>query len=286
MSKDRTGQVIANRYRLVALIERGGQSEVYRAQDLIGHDEVAIKVLSQGLAADSLFRERMYREALAMANLAGTAAVRVLDQRWTEDGALCLVMELLAGTDLEQALTRLEAAGQRADPRWLLELFGPVVRTLEAAHAAGIVHRDLKPANVFVIDPSAGGGVRLLDFGFAKFVRMRGLTQPGQVAGSPSYIAPETWQGRTREIDHRVDVYSLGAVLFRALAGRPPFVAQDLPELLALVTGASRPSLRALRPDLPHLVDQWVVGALAIDPEKRFQTVTALFNALGRVLSR
>ena len=286
MSNDRTGQVIANRYRLVALIERGGQSEVYRAEDLIGHDQVAVKVMSRDVAADSLFRERMFREALAMANLAGTAAVRVLDQRWTEDGALCLVMEFLVGADLEHSLAKLEATGQRADPRWLLELFGPVVRTLEAAHAMGIVHRDLKPANVFVVDPSAGGGVRLLDFGFAKFVRMRGLTQPGHVAGSPSYIAPETWQGRSREVDHRVDVYSLGAVLFRALAGRPPFAAKDLPGLLELVTGAPRPSLRALRPDLPHLVDQWVVGALAIDPDKRFQNVTALWSALVRVLSR
>jgi serine/threonine protein kinase len=286
MTRDRTGQTIARRYQLVSLIERGGQSEVYRARDLIDHDEVAIKVLSETIASDSLFRERMFREAQAMANLAGTAAVRVFDQRWTEDGALCLVMELLHGTDLEHHLGHLEARGQRADPKWLLGLFGPVVKTLEAAHGMGIVHRDLKPANVFVIDEAHAGGVRLLDFGFAKFLRLRGFTQIGCVAGSPSYIAPESWQGNPGGIDHRVDVYALGAVIFRALGGQPPFMASSMAELLQWVTAAPRPSLRRLRPELPVAVDEWVASALAIAPAERFQTVAALWNAFQQVLTR
>jgi serine/threonine-protein kinase len=285
MKRDRTGQTIAGRYQLTGLIERGGQSEVYRARDLIDHDEVALKILSETIAADSLFRERMFREAQAMANLAGTAAVRVFDQRWTEDGALCLVMELLQGTDFEHYLGRLEARGQRADPKWLLGLFGPVVKTLEAAHGMGIVHRDLKPANVFVIDEARGGGVRLLDFGFAKFLRLRGFTQVGCVAGSPSYIAPESWQGNPGGIDHRVDVYALGAVIFRALAGQPPFMAASMAELLQSVTTAPRPSLRRFRPELPPALDEWVKTALAILPSERFQTVVALWNALQQVLS-
>ena len=285
MASDRTGQVIADQYTLDALIARGGQSEVYRARRRSDETEVAIKVLSDPLAADAQFRERMLREAQAMANLTGTAAVRLLDQCWTNDGVLCLVMELLRGTDLEHHLEALEARGQRADPQWLLTLLRPIVETLEIAHSQGIVHRDLKPANVFVVDPAAGGGVRLLDFGFAKFARLPGVTEVGFVAGSPSYIPPESWRGNSAAIDRRADVYSLGAVIFRTLGGQPPFAAPELVDLLQLVTTAPRPSLVTLRPDLPAPLDEWVWSALAIEPESRFQSVTALLDALVNTLS-
>jgi serine/threonine-protein kinase len=106
------------------------------------------------------------------------------------------------------------------------------------------------------------------------------------VAGSPSYIAPETWQGKKEVIDHRIDVYALGAVIFRCVGGRPPFAAKDLTELLREVTGAPRPSLHALRPELGPDIDDWVTHALSIDPEHRFQTVTALFRAFRHVVER
>ena len=144
-----------------------------------------------------------------------------------------------------------------------------------------IVHRDMKPKNIFVVDPAHGGGVKLLDFGFAKFLRMRSVTAQGMVAGSPSYIAPEQWLGQGATLDGRVDVYGLAAVMFRALTGRPPFLASDLHELLVLVTSAPRPSLHALRPDLPPAVDDWVEQALAIDREERFSTVRALLLAFA-----
>jgi serine/threonine-protein kinase len=215
----------------------------------------------------------------ALASLTGTAAVRVFDQQWTDDGALCLVMELLHGRDFEMYLRSLESAGQRLDLPLLFRLLGPIVDTLEIAHDQGILHRDLKPPNIFVQEPLGTGGVKLLDFGFAKFVRLKSVTAAGFVAGSPSYIAPESWRGDPDAVDRRIDVYGLAAVIFRALAGRPPFVSDDLRELLRLATSGPRPSLHAIRPDLPQEIDDWVHQALAIDPADRFFRVRALWNA-------
>jgi serine/threonine-protein kinase len=252
----------------------GGQGTVFRGIDLQNGDEVAVKVIEPD-AHDEQWRERTFREAHALTVLTGTSAVRVLHQVWTDDGAFCLVMELLHGTDLDTYLANRESQGLKLDPQVLLRLVLPVVETLEFAHKAGILHRDIKPGNVFILD---SGDVRLLDFGFAKFTRMRAVTRAGMAAGSPSYIAPEIWQDLL-PLDQRIDVYSLGAVLFRALAGSPPFVSENLSELLLLATTAPRPSLRQRRPDLPPRVDDWVEHALAIAPRDRFSTVRALYNA-------
>lgn len=274
---DRIGEVIAGRYRLVAELDRGGQGVVYRAVDQRDGDEVAIKVLSGANAQDVEWRERMMREAHALTVLTGTSAVRIFHQAWTDDGAFCLITELLRGMDFEDHLVKLASDGQKLTPLELSLLLEPVVKTLEAAHAAGILHRDVKPRNIYVLEQ---GGVRLLDFGFAKFTRMRTVTQAGMVAGSPSYIAPEIWRGSVH-FDHRIDVYSLGAVAFRALAGTTPFNAGSMKEVLTQVTSAERPSLFALRPDLDPAVDDWVQLALAIEPEQRFERVRAMWNALA-----
>jgi len=277
----RIGEVLNGRYRVVSVISSGGQGVVFRAEDLIDHEPVAVKILRDEMADDPASRERMFREAQALASLLGTAAVRIYDQGWTEDNAHFLVMELLEGVDFDAALTNLEATGHRAEPRQLLEILGPLVDTIERAHSHGIVHRDLKPANIFLLKT---GQVRLLDFGFAKFTRLRGLTLTGYVAGSPSYIAPEMWLQGSAKIDQRVDVYSLGAVAFRALAGRPPFVEKSVADLYRAAISAQRPKLTPFRPELPPAVDDWAEHALAVDPEGRFSSVRATVNALTSAL--
>ncbi|AUX47037.1 protein kinase [Sorangium cellulosum] len=130
------------------------------------------------------------------------------------------------------------------------------------------------------------GCVRLLDFGLVKVMQADPLTREGAIPGSPSYIAPEVWKGRPQEIDHRIDIYSLGAVLFRALAGRVPFMGASRVDILLAAARGPRPSLHALRPDLPPEVDAWVAQALAITPEARFQDVRALWGALEPLLDR
>jgi serine/threonine-protein kinase len=268
----RIGQLVKGRYELLELLGEGGQGHVYRARDKQDGDEVAVKVL-RDRPSDHAATERMFREAQALVTLWGTGAVRPMDQGWTADGHFAIVMELLQGRDLETVCRGFERAGERAPLDFVLSVFEPVVSTIERAHEHGIVHRDLKPGNVFVLD---GGGVRLLDFGFAKFLRKARITAMGVIAGSPSYVAPEMWMGR--EADTGVDVYALGALIFRTLGGRPPF-SGTMGRLLEVVVSAPRPSLRALRPELPPAIDDWVPSALAIKPQERFQTVRALWTA-------
>ena len=277
---DRSDEVIGERYRLLNLLDRGGQGAVYRAQDLRDGDEVAVKILNAPDIDGAEWRERMFREAHALTVLSGTAAVRVYHQVWSHDGALCLIMELLRGADFEDYLKAREARGEKPSIQELTPLIEPIVETLEVAHGVGILHRDIKPANIYVQND---GSVRLLDFGLAKFVRMRSLTANGFVAGSPNYIAPEGWKGKTHLLDQRIDVYGLAAVIFRALTGAPPFAAEDVRDVLLQATRGERPSLHALRPDLRPDVDEWVKQALAIEPEHRFTRVRAMWHALKSV---
>jgi eukaryotic-like serine/threonine-protein kinase len=281
-ARDRRGEVVGGRYRLVDLLDRGGQAAVYRGLDLRVGDEVAVKVILPPKKPDSFWRDRMLREVHALTVLAGTAAVRAYHQVWGEDGTLFLIMELLRGSNLETCLDLAAEHGKRLGASDLPPIFEPLVSTLETAHAAGILHRDLKPSNIFV---QTDGSVRLLDFGFAKFLRMRSVTLAGHIAGSPSYIAPECWKETTEHLDQRIDVYGLSAVAFRSLAGRPPFVGDSIVHIMRQCSSAPRPSLHELRPDLPPAVDDWVKSALAIDREERFFTVRASWNALKAALS-
>jgi serine/threonine-protein kinase len=167
----------------------------------------------------------------------------------------------------------------------MLELLRPIAGTLEAAHKLGIVHRDLKPSNIFVVDAAYGGGVRLMDFGLAKLMGADSLTGEGMVAGTPSYIAPEAWRGNPKDLDHRIDVYSLGVMVFRCLAGQAPYVTSSLLDLCRWAQQGARPSLRDLRPGLPAGIDPWVEKALAIDPADRFQSVRSMWSSLEALLS-
>lgn len=274
------GEVVAQRYELLDVIGRGGQGTVYRARDLSRGELVAVKVIQGHLARHPDVVERMAREQQAMLALAGTHAVGFLDLCSSEKGALCLVMELLQGQELESTLVELENRGEQLSVAQLVEMLTPIVETLEKAHSVGIVHRDLKPGNIFLLSPEVGGGSRLLDFGFARLSDSKRVTNTGMVMGSPSYIAPEMWKGQGKSADHRVDVYAFGVIVYRALAGELPFPNRSMQETLMLVTQAKRPSLHQRRPDLPPRVDEWVETALAIDREQRFQSVRACWNEL------
>ncbi len=274
--ENRAGEVIDGRYRLESLLDRGGQGAVYRALDLRDGDRVAIKMLKRSFAHDADSRERLLREARALMTLAHTAAVRVLDQRWSQ-GELFVVMELLEGSSLDDHLDHLTTP---LSPVHLVDLLEPVALTLQRAHEHGIVHRDVKPANIFVC---TRGDVRLIDFGFAKFANLLSFTASGFAAGSPSYMAPEIWNAAP--IDSRVDVYSLGVVVFRSLTGRVPFDPKNLAQLWRNVTTAPRPSLRGLRPDLSLELDGWTAQAMAIDPNQRFLSVRAAWKALRHAVS-
>ncbi len=273
---DRIGHVINQRYEVRDVIGRGGQGMVYRALDRWMERAVAIKVLSSKAAKEPQMAERLIREQQALSALKGTAAVELFDVCRGNDGELCLVMELLTGMDLDDYLYSIEERRERIELQRVAEIFDPIVDTLEVAHNAGILHRDLKPANVFLLE---GGGVRLLDFGMARLKKAAPLTAAGTIMGSPSFMAPEAWKGQSQLVDHRADVYSLGVILFRVLAGDLPFAGESLHEKFLGSTKGARPSLLKKRPDLPRHADDWVALALAIDRDERFQNVRALWNA-------
>ena len=276
------GVVIADRYELTGVLGHGGQGVVYRARDRTAGREVAIKMLSDSVADDPVYAARLAREQEALVALAGTSAVTVYDLCEAPNGSLCLVMELLEGTDLETYLGELEGRSERIPFPRINALFAPIVATLERAHDVGIIHRDLKPGNIFILRDSQG--VRLFDFGLSRSRKALRLTHAGTVMGSPSYIAPEVWKGDSDVLDGRVDVYSLGVILFRVLSGRLPFVGRTLKESFELASSAERPSLYALRKDLSPRVDAWVSQALAIDRDRRYQTARGLWNGLLKAL--
>jgi eukaryotic-like serine/threonine-protein kinase len=279
------GDILGGRYQIVALIGQGGQGFVYRARDMRVATEVAIKVLRPELASEPEHEARFIRELQALAVLSDTCAVAILDLDTREDTLRYVVTELMRGRDLEAFFKEREAAQDKLRIKELCDLLDPVVETLELAHGYGIVHRDLKPANVFVLDRAFRGRVRLLDFGFAKVLSADQLTATGLVAGSPSCIAPEAWAGRSRELDRRVDVYGLGVLAFRGLSGRVPFPSRNPVQVFRLATEGERPSLHALRPDLPRAVDDWTRRVLAVSPDDRYPTVRGAWDAL-RALDR
>ena len=280
--------IVAGRYEIGEVVGHGGYGMVRRGVDRKTGQTVALKVLAADSGKDPHVVERMLREQQAMLALAGTCAVSAIDLCRLASGAPCLVMEWLDGRDLERQLTDWEAEGKRMNLELLLDIMRPLAETLGRAHELGIVHRDIKPANVFLttnaVSSSAPGAVRLLDFGLSRMRSAAPLTAIGMVMGSPSYIPPETWAGNSSLIDHRADLYSLAVIVFRALAGQLPFETPSLVEKLKLVTTGERPSVRALRPDLPAATDDWMKRALAIQPEQRFQSARDFYDSLVQAL--
>lgn len=275
------GQLIDDRYKVFGVLGKGAHGVVYAAEDEMLGSRVAVKCLNSDLSMEGTFKLRMHREARVMGKLSGTSATQIFAFNKAQDGGLYIVMELLEGRDFEAYLREIEKFGAHIGLERLIDLLNPIASTLDVAHGHGIIHRDLKPGNIFVLDSMVRGGVRLLDFGLAKDLKAQALTAEGMIAGSPGYIAPEVWRGRVNEIDHRIDVYSLGCVVFRALTGKPPFDPhQPLDRLLIAVTRGERPTITTSRPDLSPALDQWNAKALAINPDDRFPSVGKMWAAL------
>ena len=282
----RAGEMVGERYQVGTLIGRGGHGDVYRAIDVMEGRRVAIKFLASHLAKDSDYRLRLVREARAMSALEGRGTLEVMGLISADDGSLCLVMELLEGMDLAQAIQERRAAGKPFSLDEVMTLFMPVVATLDRAHARDIIHRDLKPSNIYIV----GGNLadpRIMDFGLAKTGDLQAITADRMLAGSPSYVAPEIWKEGARAADARSDVYSLAVVMYQTLTGDVPIYRESLVDmLLAVTTPGNIPSLHKARPELPEAVDDWAEQAFAIDPANRFQTVVGMWRAFRAVTRR
>jgi serine/threonine protein kinase len=264
----------ARRYRLDARIATGGMGEVWRATDTVLGREVAVKVLKNEYADDAAFRVRFESEAQHAASLHHPNIATVYDfgEATTTDGSAALrpflVMELVDGRPLS-ALLR---PGVGLDPLATRELLAQAADGLGAAHAAGIVHRDVKPANLLVTPDRR---VKVTDFGIARAAEGVGLTNTGEVMGTPQYLSPEQAQGQTAT--PASDVYSLGVVAFECLVGRRPFVGDTA---VATALAHVREPVPELPPTIPADLAGVVRRSLAKEPAARFRDGRELAAAL------
>ena len=267
---DLTGRLLAGRYRLNRHIASGGMAMVWEATDETLARRVAVKLLHPHLAHDASFVERFRGEAVAAARLTHPSIVSVYDTV-TDQGLNAIVMELVVGTTMRADL---DDHGPM-DLKAVLAIGSQVADALGAAHASGLVHRDVKPANILL---AADGRVLVADFGIAKALQGADLTNDGSMVGTAKYLAPEQVEGGP--IDGRADLYALGIVLYEALTGVPPFVAEtDAGTALARLHRAPVPP-RNLRPQIPEGVEQVVLRALALRPDHRFDDAATMRRAL------
>ncbi|MCW2607354.1 MAG: serine/threonine protein kinase, partial [Frankiales bacterium] len=260
-------RVVGGRYRLLSPLGSGGMGTVWRAEDSVLGRHVAVKEVAfpHGLSDDdrATLRERTRREARAAARLDHPSAVTVYDVV-EQDGQPWLVLELVEARTLAQVVR----SDGPLSPQRAAQVGLAVLGALEAAHRQGIVHRDVKPSNVLLGDPSTGGRVVLTDFGIATSAGDSSITSTGLLLGSPSYIAPERARGATPGPPS--DLWSLGATLFTAVEGRPPYdKGEPMPTLTAVVTDDREPYLAAGA--LVPVLD----GLLMPDPERRLDAGAA-----------
>jgi eukaryotic-like serine/threonine-protein kinase len=239
---DLTGTVLGGKYRIGRRIGSGGIGVVYAAEHLtLGH-EVAVKVLRGAAARDGGEIARLRREAYIQVHVEHPNVVRVLDLDQMSDGSIYVVMDRLVGRSLADKLAR----DALLAPGYAVPVFIDVCRALHAAHRKGVVHRDLKPGNIFLCDD---GVAKVLDFGMSKLATAESLTQAGYTLGTPEYMAPEQCIGA--QVESRTDMYALGVMMYEALTGELPIVAQNRRELLDLHQRQIPTPMRLRRPDLP-----------------------------------
>ncbi|MCB9553945.1 MAG: protein kinase [Myxococcales bacterium] len=277
------GRMVAHRFRIVRKLGDGGMGEVFCAEQVPMGRQVALKVLRQSLSDDPEQVARFKREAQAASLLRHPNTIIVHDFGQDDDGTLFLAMELLEGEPLADVLER-EAT---LEPERAARIMAQVCASLQEAHQRGLVHRDLKPENIFLVDRGAPDFVKVLDFGIAKVTqgskgeKLESITRAGAVFGTPHYMAPEQIKGE--ELDARADVYALGVILYRMIAGHLPFDASTVMEMLTKhLTAEPAPIERAGKgdPAARARLEAVALRALSKQPDQRQSSALAFAEDL------
>jgi len=275
------GELVAGKYRVERVIGRGGMGVVVAAMHEKLRQRVAIKMLLPEARASQNALARFLREARAAASIRGEHVARVLDVGELDEGAPYIVMEYLEGRDLAAILAD-------GGPLPAEEAVGYLLQACEAiaeAHGAGIIHRDLKPSNIFLtLRPDGTPLVKVLDFGISKALLATAgegtLTTASSFVGSPIYAPPEQLVA-AHDVDGRADIWSLGTILFEALAGRPPYVGDSVVHVASKIFHEPPASLAELKPELPAPLVAAVMKCLAKKPDDRFPDVQSLAEAIA-----
>ena len=271
------GAQFGESYQIVRIVGEGGMGKVYEARHVRLSKRYAIKILHPQFNTNPETIARFRREAEAATSIGQENILDVIDFNETPQGVYYIVTEFLEGRSLSRALAE---DGLMKVPR-TLTILHQVARALAAAHRNAIVHRDLKPENIFLVRRfESDDFVKVLDFGISK-MRSGGdrLTQSGQIIGTPHYMSPEQAQGELN-LDHRSDIYSLGAIMYEMFTGRLPYQADSVQQILIKLLTEELPPPHVQRPDLPPDIEQVILRCMARDPAARYQSMDEVDQAL------
>ncbi|MBI2810721.1 MAG: serine/threonine protein kinase [Candidatus Melainabacteria bacterium] len=276
------GTLFVDKYEMLDIIGGGGMGVVYRAKHCLMNRIVAIKVLHRHAATNGDALKRFQVESQAASALSMPNILTVYDFGLSSAGQPYMVMDYLDGKSLDDIIN---SEGSVPLSR-AIDIFIQICNAMEHAHAKGIIHRDIKPSNVVLVNwEGQPDFVKIVDFGIAKLLNQSdsnsgNLTRTGEVFGSPMYMSPEQWKGQ--KLDCRTDIYSLGAVMYRCLVGRPLFDCPDVVQLMYKQVTELPESFASMGVLLPAQIEQIVFRSLAKDPSQRFQSMKELMEALSQ----
>jgi serine/threonine protein kinase len=280
------GTTLSGRYLVTRKVGQGGMGAVYEATHTLIGKRVAVKVLLEKYAQREAIVKRLKQEAQLASSIGNEHIIDITDFGTTEDGRTFVVMEFLDGESLAECLARESKLSEQR----ILRIVQQAASALGAAHAKGIVHRDIKPENLFLLRRKEQDFVKVVDFGISKSLRAtdeqeetQRLTQTGMVLGTPLYMSPEQARGDD-ELDHRVDLYALGVIMYEAATGRVPFSGNNYLSVISQVLNESPKPPREIRPELTDEFEAIVLKAMAKDRRDRYKTADEMVADLSAVL--
>jgi non-specific serine/threonine protein kinase len=264
------GNTIAGRYEIIEGLGEGGMGRVYRVQDTKVNEEVALKLIKAEIAADKKIIERFKGELKTARKIRHKNVCGMYDLG-EEKGLHFIIMEYVSGENLKSLIRR----EKRLDIEMIISIAKQVCEGLSEAHRMGVVHRDLKPSNIMI---DKEGNARIMDFGIARSLRTKGITDAGVIIGTPDYMSPEQVVGK--DIDQRSDIYSLGVILYEMITGQVPFVG-DTPLSVAYQHKHEPPQdPRTINDQIDEILSHLVLKCLEKDKENRFQSAEEVLLAL------
>jgi serine/threonine protein kinase len=280
------GTLLLDRFLVTKQIGQGGMGAVYEATHTLINKRVAVKVLLEKYAQREQIVTRLKKEATLASSIRNEHIIDITDIGNTADGRTFVVMEYLEGESLAECLSREhELPEQRT-----LRIASQAASALAAAHAKGIVHRDIKPENLFLLKRNNADFVKVVDFGISKSLRAsteeeaaQRLTQTGMVLGTPLYMSPEQARG-DEDLDHRVDIYALGVIMYEAIAGRVPFAGTNYLSVISQVLNEEPKPVREIRPEVSEELEAIISKAMAKDRTQRYDDADAMLQDLTALL--